>query len=513
MIVLVSVYEAAVMNMNNTTALKESDVECGKRYFTRAIPLMLILFLLAKAAPNLPTGFLMLVIIVYAFIAMVGSLHFVVMRRMLRQYKLREEGDLSKLNRKWTIYLIGLFVLGLLSGLLFLLEAPGWGYLEWILFCVAIPLYFIVFIAMLRRLKREYADQFDKTAAMKWAFWATGAFLCLLYVVFSALEAPSENISMYAAFNEARPAFDESSCALFSALESLTSFLEGLKIYAVRSVPNGYAIVGVIVKVILFASVFFGLASQFCFCLLDKGEKAAEFHKLPLKNEDAKGPLVKRYFVALIALVIAFCILFLVANHQIAQLRSTGNVSFIEAQVEKGKQELILIYDAKADESRTAEEMRDALGPLLDDYYDQCISNVDSYVNDHSPNRNNPLDAINRWLGSPFGSDENKVREEFVEQITANADDSEIVRQYGEYRQQLIAQRDSVNELSQEVTGYSITEVGLPETLDLWQSLSDENVREVLMNDELSSQELKDKIVALIEESHAAALQTIESGA
>ena len=134
MIVLVSVYEAAVMNMNNTTALKESDVECGKRYFTRAIPLMLILFLLAKAAPNLPTGFLMLVIIVYAFIAMVGSLHFVVMRRMLRQYKLREEGDLSKLNRKWTIYLIGLFVLGLLSGLLFLLEAPGWGYLEWILF-------------------------------------------------------------------------------------------------------------------------------------------------------------------------------------------------------------------------------------------------------------------------------------------------------------------------------------------------------------------------------------------
>lgn len=513
MIVLVSVYEAAVMNMNNTTALKESDVECGKRYFTRAIPLMLILFLLTKAAPNLPTGFLMLVIIVYAFIAMVGSLHFVVMRRMLRQYKLREEGDLSKLNRKWTLYLIGLFVLGLLSGFLFLLEAPGWGYLEWILFCVAIPLYFIVFIVMLRRLKREYADQFDKTAAMKWAFWVTGALLCLLYVFFSAFEAPLENISMYAAFNEARPVFDESSCALFSALESLTSFLEGLKIYAVRSVPNGYAIVGVIVKVILFASVFFGLASQFCFCLLDKGEKAAEFHKLPLKNEDAKGPLVKRYFVALIVLVIAFCILFLVANHQIAQLRSTGNVSFIEAQVEKGKQELILIYDAKADESRTAEEMRDALGPLLDDYYDQCISNVDSYVNDHSPNRNNPLDAINRWLGSPFGSDENKVREEFVEQITANADDSEIVRQYGEYRQQLIAQRDSVNELSQEVTGYSITEVGLPETLDLWQSLSDENVRKVLMNGELSSQELKDKIVALIEESHAAALQTIERGA
>lgn len=259
------------MNISKTTMPKKLSVECGKRYFKRAIPLMLILFLLAKAAPNLPTGFLMLITIVYAFIAMVGSLHFVVMRRTLRQYKFREEGDLSKLNRKWTIYLIGLFVLGLLSGFLFLLEAPGWGYLEWILFCVAIPLYFIVFIAMLRRLKREYADQFDKTAAMKWAFWITGALLCLGYVLFGGIEAPLEGISMADAFDKAEPTFDESSCALFSALDSLTSFLEGLKIYALHNVSNGYAIVGVIVKVILFASVFFWIGKPIL--LLSAGQE------------------------------------------------------------------------------------------------------------------------------------------------------------------------------------------------------------------------------------------------
>lgn len=513
MILIVSVYEAAAMNMNDTTALKEFSVECGKHYFKRAIPLMLILFLLAKAAPNLPTGFLMLITIVYAFIAMMGSLHFVVMRRTLRQYKLREEGSLSKLNRKWTIYLIGLFVLGLLSGFLFLLEAPGWGYLEWILFCVAIPLYFIVFIAMLRRLKREYADQFDKTAAMKWAFWITGALLCLGYVLFGGIEASLEGISMADAFDKAKPTFDESSCALFSALDSLTSFLEGLKIYALHNVSNGYAIVGVIVKVILFASVFFGLASQFCFCLLDRSEKAAEFHKLPSKSGDAKGPLVKRYFVVLTALAIAFCILFLVANHQIAQLRSTGNASFIEAQVEKGKQELIFRYDAQAEENKIKEEMRDALSLLLEKYYDQCISNIDSYLDARRSGGDGPLDTIARGLSSLFGSDVDRAREEFVKQIAAKADDSNIFEQYDEYRQQLVEQRFKSNELSQETDGFSLADVGLPETLDLWQSLSDENIREVLMNGELSSQELKDKIVALIEESHRMALRTIESGA
>ena len=88
------------MNMSTIIIFKKFAVKYGRRYFLRAVFLMLALFLLAKIAPNLPTGLLMLAIIVYAFIAMVGSLHFVVMRRTLRQYKLREEGSLSKLNRK-----------------------------------------------------------------------------------------------------------------------------------------------------------------------------------------------------------------------------------------------------------------------------------------------------------------------------------------------------------------------------------------------------------------------------
>lgn len=129
--------------------------------------------------------------------------------------------------------------------------------------------------------------------------------------------------------------------------------------------------------------------------------------------------------------------------------------------------------------------------------------------------RNGPLSAIVRWLRSLFGNDANKVREKFIEEITADANysESEILRLYDRYRQLLIEQRDNANELSQEATGFSLADVGLPETLDLWQSLSDENVRKVLMNGELSSQELKNKIVALIEESHAVALQTIENGA
>lgn len=503
------------MNMSTITIFKKFAVKYGRRYFLRAVFLMLALFLLAKIAPNLPTGLLMLAIIVYAFIAMVGSLHFVVMRRMLRQYKFRKEGELSKLNRKWTLFLIGLFVLGLLSGLLFLLEAPSWGYREWRLLCVAILLYFTIYLIAYQLLKREYADKFDKASAMKWAFWFTGALICLGYAIFLVPEAPSESISMRAAFDQVELKFNESPCALFSALEALTTFLEGLKIYAAHNVSSWHTAVGVVVKVVVFASLFFGLASQFCFCLLDRSEIAAEFRTLPSKSDDTKEPLVKRYFVILVTLVIAFCIMFLVANHLIAQLRSTGNVSFIEAQVEKGKQELIFKFDAQVEESKIKKEMLPALRSSLDDYYDQCMSSVDSYVDARRSASNGLLDTIVRWLRSLFGGDVDKVREKFIEEITANAEssDSEILEQYGEYRQQLIVQRNKSNEYFQGAWGLPLAQVGLPETLDLWQSLSDENVRKVLMNGELSSQELKDKIVALIEESHAVALQTIESGA
>lgn len=503
------------MNMSTITIFKKFAVKYGRRYFLRAVFLLLALFLLAKIAPNLPTGLLMLAIIVYAFIAMVGSLHFVVMRRTLRQYKFRKEGELSKLNRKWTLFLIGLFVLGLLSGLLFLLEAPSWGYREWRLLCVAILLYFTIYLIAYQLLKREYADKFDKASAMKWAFWFTGVLICLGYAIFLVPEAPSESISMRAAFDQVELKFNESPCALFSALEALTTFLEGLKIYAAHNASSWHAAVGVVVKVVVFASLFFGLASQFCFCLLDRSEIAAEFRTLPSKSDDTKEPLVKRYFVILATLVIVFCIVFLVANHQIAQLRSTGNVSFIEAQVEKGKDTLILIYDVKADKDKTEKEMINKLTPLLVEYYDRCLGNVDSYVDARRSGGNGPLSAIVRWLRSLFGNDANKVREKFIEEITADANysESEILRLYDRYRQLLIEQRDNANELSQEATGFSLADVGLPETLDLWQSLSDENVRKVLMNGELSSQELKNKIVALIEESHAVALQTIENGA
>ncbi|MEI3376401.1 MAG: hypothetical protein V8R08_00930 [Coriobacteriales bacterium] len=299
------------MGMSKIT-LKEFAIEYGKRYFVRAIPLMLALFLLAKIAPDLPMGFLPVAIIVYAFIAMMGSLHFVVMHRTLREYKLREGGRLSRWNRWWMFSLIVLFVLGLISGFLFLLEAPEWGSLEWTLILSAVLVYFVIFALLFLRLRREFTDRFDKTYAMKWAFWFTGIFLCILCAVISAFEAPPEVISMYGAFQEVELFFDDSSCALLSELEYLTSFFEGLKAYVMHNMAGGHILVAVIIKVVLFAPVFFGLMSQFCFCLLSRDEIAAEFHELSATGvkRDAKQLPAIRYLVILSALILAFFVAF-----------------------------------------------------------------------------------------------------------------------------------------------------------------------------------------------------------
>lgn len=356
------------MGMSKIT-LKEFAIEHGKRYFVRAIPLMVALFLLAKNAPILPTGFLLAVIVIYALITMIGSLHFVVMRKTLRQYKLREGGRLSEHNRRWLFSMFWLFALGLVSGILFLLGAPAWSGFEWLLVFFAIPAYFIIFKCVLHRLKKELADSFDKASAMKWAFWITGILLCVLCAVVSALEAPPEDISIYGAFKETELYFDGSPCVLFSELEYATSFFEGLKIYAMHNVPGGRILIAVIIKVALFASVFFGLASQFCFCLLSKDEIVAEFHRLPVVGEerDAKRLSVISYCAIIFVLVIIFCTGFLFANYRVEEFRVSNGYSFTERQANQWKYQLV-VSEIRVKRDAVLEDVPDNVKALVDSY-------------------------------------------------------------------------------------------------------------------------------------------------
>ncbi len=486
-------------------------------YFGKAVLITALLYLSSKAAPALPLPAILLFVVAFAVVALIGSLHFVVMRRMLRRFKLRENGDLARMNKKWVICAALLFVASLVSALMFFLQAPTWGTAEWMLTVSAIPIYYIVFLAALQLSRRQLADGFDKASAMKWAFWVTGALVCVLYVLcvlFFGLEQEPEMVTMRYAFDQVELPYADSPCGLFVDLEALTSFLEGLRFYAMHNVSQVYSWVAVVVDVIMFAAAFFGLSSQFCFCILDNAEVRAEFKELPpvSMGNASEGNMLPRYFVVLALIAFVFCGVLVVANGQIEDERTNSELTSVGNWVETRKQNLITLYDARIEIEATKIDMLNALTPELDKYYNECRSNVDAYVDRHVEGEKSWFESVGDWFGSIFDAndgDVDKVKQEFIEQISEGADWAGVSSTYSMYRDVLVDKTHEFGEGVRGITGMESADVDLPVRLDPWQSLSDEKVGEVLMNESLNRDELKRNINELIDSAHQDVINTL----
>lgn len=135
-------------------------------YFTVAIAVIIVLFLISKTAPTFPAPMLIVVLLAYAALSTIGALHFTVINRLHKQMKLNKEGRLSRITRKWTLTFIAIFILSLISACLFVLESPKWNILEWFLVCFAIPLYYVVYLVAQQALSKEYAARFDRANAI-----------------------------------------------------------------------------------------------------------------------------------------------------------------------------------------------------------------------------------------------------------------------------------------------------------------------------------------------------------
>lgn len=498
----------------------------AKSYFAKASILMLALCLVANAAPKWPLPLLLIAMVAYAIVSMMGSLHFVVLKRMLRRYKLRDTGGLAKFNRKWTAYVVALFIAAWISAVVFVLESPGWDSEEWGLIILAVVFYYVFFQIALHLSKGQLADGFDRASAMKWAFWATGALVCVLYIVFGGHNGASGNMTMAQAFDRLSAQYADSPCALFVDLETLTTFLDGLKVYAVHGLTQAYAWVGVIADTVMFAVVFFGMASQFCFCMLSGEEMKAEFQLLPSIEEKKEGerPFLKRYFVIIAAISVAFCGVFAIANHYVATSRDLGERTALMTQVEGWKEDLIRRYDGEYDATVTLEEKNDELREFktemanglrssLDEYYEKCESNVSTYVDGCESIEENWIEGIKKWFGSLFSgqdSDTENVKQEFVKQISFGTNLEDFNRTYRESRQHYVDMAYEVNGYSNELYQRDFEKVKLPEEPDfLWRSLNDDAVRNVLLKRNLTREDLRTEIKKLIESAHQDALNTL----
>ena len=306
-------------------------------YFIKSALIVVALFVISQIAPGCPAAVLAPICIVYAILSTIGALHFTVINRLHRQKKLAAGGNLSRLNRKWTITFGILFVLSLVSAFLFVLESPKWNTAEWVLVCCAVPIYYIIYLIAQHYLSREYAPRFDRAKAIWLSFLLVGLVLCLLYALFALFLPAHDYASLAEAFGATRAPFEYSPSAIMIEIDQFSSFTDGLVIYGIAKVSSGSSIIALVFQLIIFGSVIFGLANLFNFSLLTNQEIADEFRLL--KTDDAPNTnegILKRYLVIAAVFSLVFFVLFLTfdswAEHERATEEHTAIESFIETE-------------------------------------------------------------------------------------------------------------------------------------------------------------------------------------
>lgn len=517
----------SALNQNKMLLRKGFSEQAGS-YLIKAAILTASLTLIGMIAPAMPAPLLPPILIAYAIISTIGALYYTMVDRMHKQVKYTKSGVLSRLNRKWTLWLSGFFILSLVSGSFFMLESPKWDLGEWLLAWIAIPLFLLVFKSVQHHLKREYATEYLKAHAMRWTFWIVGALLCLAYMLISSQFSPESYSTLRETFDSTPTPYENSPSALMSNVGELSAFMDSMTTYAIVQLSSANLFIGLICKLVVYASVFFGLVNQLGFCLLGKDEVKGTFQHLPAIGETrSSSPILKKYVLIIAVISIVFTAAFLSAEFEIAKMRMTNGYSAMESFIHEQKESAIMVADGKLEELKEQqremmekeqqliafyEERNKNLLPLIDTYYDHCRDRIDAYIDWYE----GPEGAIARFLkgiGNPFG---NRAMAVFEEKVTSSSETIEIERIYCEYRERLrslVAELMSQKPLEGEMIEYLSLHPAFDD-LDLWRSLQESNItEEVLLNTEkdMSKEKLTAKIEELIERARKETLSFLET--
>lgn len=475
-------------------------------YFVKAFLLAAFLTFVGKCAAFLPTFAFPFVILAYAIVATIGALYYVVIRRVHKQDMFNEGGELSRLNRKWKIWFFGLFCFALFSALVFVLGAPRWDDLVWVLIWFAVPLYYVVFLAADRYAKQQFRFPYHKAKAMKWSCGIALVVLCLAYALLSVqASVDGQYLALDALRNPYRP-FAESPSALLCEMDKLSALMNNLTNYGLSQIAATSFFAAFVVKFSLAVSVFLGVVSQFGFCLLNWDEVKSEFQLLPSRNDDAvvfKGsggeydgsnasgdrvrfagrneravednaiersgglnadvagrvaackrgadqdagralgtqPFVVGYFAIVGAVWLLLSVGFLWLDGETSKIRVTSEYTAADAFVAKHTDEIIVFleggFEDYLEDKAIGEEYRrkfdeliasraETLDPLIDAYYDQCKTHVDSYLGW----REGLFGGIAGHLGG-FGED--RAVESFKSRVAGQVDATQLERAYAQY--------------------------------------------------------------------------------
>ncbi len=508
-------------------------------FCVEGLVLLALLSFAKDCSPILPAWVLPVVFLIYALPATIGSMYNIVVNRLHKQDLYNETGKLSHYNRRWFVWFGGFFVAYLVSGMLFVLQAPSWDSKEWLLIWASVPIYYVVFLIVQFACKKEYSAKYYKARAIKWSIVVATAIVTLLYA-FIAAQAPTDmQIDLHEVIQNRYLPYADSPAQFLSETEKLTTYADCLTQYGINKLEGVSYPVSFVIKLVLGFSVFAGIISQLGFCLLSRHEIGSVFRLLPADGGQSKEPVQPKYLVILLAIWIGLSGLFCGLNVAAEKIRATDEYTFVDQWIDNTSEWVILaaeqnievikedieIVDSNRDFNERFAQRRDeyvntqerALIDLVNTYYDDCEANVNSYVEWYE----GPLIAAERIV-PVIG--ENAMRDEFGKQVIAPVSPDALNQRYSEFLaglKNLYEEYWSAEEIvgvAQQAPVTNAEEIisKLPSTIALWPSWDSEEgkklVQEVLLGKgEGSSDSVRERIMSYISAQRASAVSFAES--
>lgn len=510
-------------------------------YLVKTLAVVAFLSFAKDCAPILPAWALPGIFLVYAVTATVGSMYDVVTTRLHRQNLYNENGKLSHYNRRWVVWFGGLFVAYLVLSVLFVLQAPSWDRGEWLLIWVAPLTFYGVFQLVQSAFRKEYSARYYKARAIRWSIVISALTLTTLYALVASQSPTDIQIDLDEIVQGRYMPFENSPAGLLAELDKLTTYSNCLTEYGVGKIVSTSYVIALIVNLVVGFSVYAGVVSLFGACLLSRQEIMSEFRLLPT-DDSSEGIVQLRYVAVLIVLWIGLSGVFVWLNCTAEEIRASNEYTLVDQWINDTSRWITLVaeeniedvkrdheageaardFEKKFEEEKSAfiDKERPATRDQVNAYYDDCLSNVDSYVSWYEGMLTGAVRII-----PLFG--ENLMRDEFDKQVINPVSHSEVDRQYAVYFNGLNGLYDEYWG-AEEIAGghkqaYSSTAEdivathGLSSELRLWPSQDSEEgkkfVQEILLGKGPSDdyRGIKERIEGYVEQQRNRVLGLVDS--
>lgn len=425
-------------------ALQNPRVRRWVLYFIKAIVVVGLFCLLTQFAPHMPAACVALFWAALSAVSALGLAYASVIRKTHRRSKYAEGGLMYRLNEGRIFSLIIAFAMAAVCGAGLIIEAPKWDLTIWALAAAAIPVYAIMFVLVGKRMRKEYNTPYRASSAVKWTGWIVGALLCAAYAAIIWTQPTADYANITEAFVATHLPFDSSPSILMSEAGIVNSFAEGLVAYGSAEATGDFLPLYVLIRILLVATSFFGIANLLGTCALEFQEVKRVFAPLDAsESQDHHSVLVKRYAVTAAVLPLVLMVMFVSANNKVDEITNTSEftpmqnfvrdraglaVAEIDGKFYDYKMIEDLIAQTEEKSNVLSEEAKATLIPMINASFDKRIENVDSYLDWYY---SLPAD-YERLVKVVTGTAEEFVSDQFESKIEEGIDDSAISDKFSE---------------------------------------------------------------------------------